>query len=80
MIASAEEPTSLVEAEQDPSWHRTMEEELKAITDNGTWTLTELPQGRKAIGLKWVFKVKKNEHGAVTHHKVRLVVKGYAQR
>jgi hypothetical protein len=55
-----------------------MEEELKAITDNGTWTLTELPQGRKAIGLKWVFKVKKNEHGAVTHHKVRLVVKGYA--
>jgi hypothetical protein len=26
-----------------------------------------------------VFKVKKNENGAVTHHKARLVVKGYAQ-
>jgi hypothetical protein len=24
--------------------------------------------------------VKKNEHGAVTHHKACLVVKGYAQR
>jgi hypothetical protein len=70
----------LAEVEQDPSWHMAIEEELKAITNNGTWTLTELPQGRKAIGLKWVFKVKKNEHGAVTHHKAHLVVKGYAQR
>jgi hypothetical protein len=78
LIASAEEPTSIVEAEQDPSWHRAMEEELKAITDYGTWTFTKLPQGRKAIRLKWVFKVMKNEHGAVTHHKACLVVKGYA--
>jgi hypothetical protein len=80
LIASAEEATSLAEAEQDPSWHKAMEDELKAITDNGRWTLTELPQGRKAIGLKCVFKVKKNEHGVVTRHKARLVVKWYAQR
>ena len=32
------------------------------------------------IGLKWVFKVKRDEHGAVSKHKARLVVKGYAQR
>jgi hypothetical protein len=44
------------------------------------WELTELPSGRSAIGLKWVFKVKKNEHGDVVRHKARLVVKGYAQR
>jgi hypothetical protein len=57
-----------------------MEEELQAIEDNGTWTLTDLPQGRRAIGLKWVFKVKKDEHGAVVRYKARLVVKGYAQQ
>jgi hypothetical protein len=57
-----------------------MEEELRAIEENCTWTLTELPPGRRAIGLKWVFKVKRNEHGAVVRHKARLVVKGYAQR
>ena len=54
-------------------------EELRSIEENRTWTLTELPQGRRAIGLKWVFKVKKDEHGAVVRHKARLVVKGYAQ-
>jgi hypothetical protein len=80
LIASVEEPISLAEVEQDPSRCKAMEEELKSITDNGTWTLTELPQSRKAIELKWVFKVKKNEHGALTHHKAHLVVKGYAQR
>jgi hypothetical protein len=34
---------------------------------------------RKPIGVKWVFNVKRDEHGAVSKHKARLVVKGYAQ-
>jgi hypothetical protein len=42
--------------------------------------MTELPVGRKAIGLKWVFKVKKDEAYAIVRHKARLVVKGYSQR
>jgi hypothetical protein len=77
---SAEEPGSLAHAGQDPCWRRAMEEELRAIEDNHTWTLTELPSRQRAIGLKWVFKVKKDEHGAVVRHKARLVAKGYAQR
>jgi hypothetical protein len=40
----------------------------------------ELPKGHRAIGLKWVFKIKKNEHGEVVKHKARLVAKGYVQR
>ena len=57
-----------------------MTEELAAIEENKTWTLTNLPLGRKAIGLKWVFKVKRDEKGAIVRHKARLVVKGYAQK
>jgi hypothetical protein len=57
-----------------------MEDEMDAIEENKTWTLCELPQGRRAIGLKWVFKVKHDEAGSVVKYKVRLVVKGYAQR
>jgi hypothetical protein len=42
--------------------------------------LADLLQGRRAIGLKWVFKVKRDERGEIAKHKARLVVKGYAQK
>jgi hypothetical protein len=57
-----------------------MKEELDSIKENQTLTLCNLPQGCRAIGLKWVFKLKRNEHGVVVKYKARLMVKGYAQR
>ena len=36
-----------------------------------------MPSGHRAIGLKWVFKLKRNEEGEVGKHKARLVAKGY---
>jgi hypothetical protein len=62
---SAEEPASVGQAMREAPWLRAMEEELQAIEENCTWTLTELPPGRRAIGLKWVFKVKRDEWGAI---------------
>ena len=38
-----------------------------------------MPKGQKAIGLKWVFKLKKDPDGKIVKHKARLVAKGYAQ-
>jgi hypothetical protein len=61
-------------------WMQNMKEEMDAIEDNQTWTFCALPQGHRAIGLKWVFKLKKNDLGEVVKHKARLVVKWYAQR
>jgi hypothetical protein len=40
--------------------------------------LTDLPKNQKAIGLKWVFKVKRDPEGRIIKHKARLVAKGYA--
>jgi hypothetical protein len=57
-----------------------MREELKAIEDNDTWELTSLPANHRAIGLKWVYKVNRNEVGNVVWHNVRLVAKRYVQR
>jgi hypothetical protein len=42
--------------------------------------LVSLPPGHKAIGLKWVFKLKRYEKGEVIKHKERLVAKGYIQK
>ena len=54
-----------------------MREEMLAIDRNDTWELvTPLPNCRP-IGLKWIFKLKKNPQGEVIKHKAWLVVKGY---
>ena len=41
--------------------------------------LMPLPHDKKAIGCKWVYKVKHNADGSVSRYKARLVAKGYAQ-
>ena len=41
--------------------------------------MVELPNGRKPIGSKWVFKKKLNTTGKVEKYKARLVAKGYSQ-
>ena len=50
-----------------------MEQELKSVEQNRTWELVPLPDGHCPITLKWVFKLKKDELGAVIKHKARLV-------
>ena len=46
---------------------------------NNTWTFVKLPPGRKAIGSKWVFKVKENVDGSIDRYKARLVAQGFSQ-
>ncbi|GJS71114.1 putative ribonuclease H-like domain-containing protein [Tanacetum coccineum] len=43
------------------------------------WTLVDLPNGKRAIGTKWVFRNKKDERGIVIKNKTRLVSQGYTQ-
>nr|KYP55970.1 Retrovirus-related Pol polyprotein from transposon TNT 1-94 [Cajanus cajan] len=57
-----------------------MDEEFGAIERNKTWELTNLPEGARPIGVKWVYKKKMNVEGEVERYKARLVVKGYRQK
>ncbi|XP_076892063.1 putative mitochondrial protein AtMg00820 [Bidens hawaiensis] len=57
-----------------------MEEEIESIERNKTWWLVEAPPKLKPIGLKWVYKIKRDEVGKITKYKGRLVAKGYVQK
>ena len=77
------EPRTLAEALASPVanlWKGAMDDEIRALHKNETWKLVELPPGRKAIGCKWVYKVKRDGKGAIERYKGRLVAKGFSQR
>ncbi|KAJ0532312.1 putative RNA-directed DNA polymerase [Helianthus annuus] len=74
------EPSSYEEAASDPRWVEAMNKEMEALFRNNTWVLADLPQGRKAIGCKWVYRVKYKSNGEVERFKARLVAKGFNQR
>ena len=77
----SDEPKSVKEAinsEECKLWKNAMVEEMEALDKNEAWDLVELPDGRKPIGSKWVFKKKLNAAGKVEKYKSRLVAKGYS--
>nr|GEW14819.1 Gag-Pol polyprotein [Tanacetum cinerariifolium] len=77
------EPSTLQEALNNPDasfWKEAMQEEIEALHKNQTLELVPLLGGRKPIGNKWVYKIKRNGDDQVERYRARLVVKGYAQR
>ncbi|GJS28582.1 putative ribonuclease H-like domain-containing protein [Tanacetum coccineum] len=77
---SQKEPKKVIQALDDPSWIEAMQEELLQFKLQKVWTLVDLPNGKRAIGTKWVFRNKKNERGIVVRNKARLVAQGYTQK
>ncbi|GBP12614.1 Retrovirus-related Pol polyprotein from transposon TNT 1-94 [Eumeta japonica] len=57
-----------------------MKDEYESLIHNNTWSLVDLPGGKKAIPCKWVFKRKFDHTGKITRYKARLVIKGYKQK
>lgn len=80
LILLNDEPWNYEEAKDEEVWRDACQDEIASIVKNKTWDLTDLPKGAKAIGLKWVFKVKRNSDGSINKYKARLVAKGYVQR
>ncbi|KAL0366874.1 UNVERIFIED_CONTAM: putative mitochondrial protein [Sesamum radiatum] len=56
-----------------------MNKEILALETNNTWEVTMLPPGKRAIGCKWVYKLKLKDDGIIDRYRARLVAKGYHQ-
>jgi hypothetical protein len=80
LAAIGNEHASVDEALTDRHWCQAMIDELDSIKKNNTWSLTDLPKGHKQIGLKWVFKLKYDEHGEIVKYKAQLVARGFVQK
>lgn len=61
-------------------WRQAMDEEMKSLEKNNTWTLTDPPSNQKIIDNRWTFKMKKNADGSNRRYKARLVARGFNQQ
>ena len=80
--AEALEPRNLAEAKCHPdwpSWEQAISEELTTLCKAGTWKLEAPPSRANVIGLKWVFKAKKDASGKVVQYNAQLVAQGFSQ-
>jgi hypothetical protein len=68
-----------MEAERHAAWHVAMQSEMDAVEKNRTWELGDLRRCHNVITLKLVFKLKRDEAGAIVKHKAQLVARGFMQ-
>ncbi|KAJ9547364.1 hypothetical protein OSB04_019907 [Centaurea solstitialis] len=74
------EPSDVSQALTDPDWVLAMQEELAEFERNKVWRLVTRPWGKSIIGLKWIFRNKKDENDLIIRNKARLVAKANRQQ
>nr|GEV52389.1 zinc finger, CCHC-type [Tanacetum cinerariifolium] len=60
-------------------WKEAVQSEIDSIMHNDTWELTDLPLGCKALGCKWILKMKMKVDGSIDKYKARLVIQEFRQ-
>jgi hypothetical protein len=65
---------------QKQKWIEVMTEEYKVLLRSNTFTLVPLPEGRKPIKTKWIYKIKYNSNGSIERFKARWVARGFTQK
>ena len=80
MLLDHDEPTNYEEAMisiDSAKWLEAMKSEMGSMYENKVWTLVDLPNDRRAIENKWIFKRKTDVDGSVTIYKAWIVAKGF---
>ncbi|GJX18459.1 ribonuclease H-like domain-containing protein [Tanacetum coccineum] len=74
------EPKTFFEASKYSQWTGAMNNEMDDLLRSDTWEIVDLPKDRKAIGSKWIFKIKYKSSGEIDRYKARLVAQGFNQK
>src|SRR4051812_30266965 len=59
-----------MKSENAEKWRQAAEVEYAALLENGTWEIVKLPPGKKPIGCRWVWLIKRKADGSIV---IRLV-------
>ena len=62
------EPTTVQQALSSIHWTEAMQQEYQALQANKTWSLVPLPPHKRAIGCKWIFRIKENPDGTINKY------------
>ena len=82
MLLDHDEPTNYEEVMMSPDsakWLEAMKSEMGSMYENKVWILVDLPNDRRVIENKWIFKRKTDVDSSVTIYKARIVAKGFRQ-
>ena len=64
-VDSVKIPKNIEEALESVEWTRAVMEEMKALKNNETWEVSDLPKGKKTVGCKWIFTTKFKPDGHI---------------
>ncbi|GJW22071.1 ribonuclease H-like domain-containing protein [Tanacetum coccineum] len=73
-------PKSFYKASKFSHWTDAMNNEMDALLRNDTWKIVDLPKDGKALGSKWIFKIKFKSSGETNRYKARLVAQRFGQK
>ncbi|GJZ93369.1 ribonuclease H-like domain, reverse transcriptase, RNA-dependent DNA polymerase [Tanacetum coccineum] len=78
--AQLETKQVLAQALNDPDWVEAMQEEMQQFVNQDVWKLVPLPEGKTAIGTKWILKNKRDARVARLKHQIILSFASYMPR
>ena len=77
------EPMTLkesLEGNEGKKWVRAIQDELDSIRRNETQTPLKLPEVKRAIDCKWVFKLKRESENKGIRYRAIFIIRGFSQR